>query len=62
MNKPTVKPTQPITKQKQGRLANIASKQAKKNWNTLYNKKTLIWLGESFILNHLHFIQVKNCF
>ena len=40
----TVKPTQPITKRKQGRPANNANKQAKKNWNSLRNKQPLFQL------------------
>ena len=39
MAKSTVKPIQPITKQKWSRLVISANKQAKKNWNSLRDKQ-----------------------
>ena len=38
MARPTIKPTQPISKRKQGRPANSANKRAKKNWHSLHSK------------------------
>ena len=48
MARPTIKPTQPITKQKQDRLANSANKRAKKNWNSSRDKQPSFQLIEIF--------------
>ena len=54
MAKPTIKPTQPITKRKQGQSANSTNKQAKKNWNSLRDKQPPFWLvGIFFFLQTL---------
>ena len=45
----TIKPTQPITKRKQGHSANNTKKQAKKNWNSLRDKQSPFGLVGIFL-------------